>query len=67
MIPVTVGRERSIAAAQYALRYQQQVEILMQRDSVISDPIAIDFYRMGNDRQYRPERANARREHQGSC
>ena len=29
VIPVTVGRERSIAAAQHALRNQRQVGILM--------------------------------------
>jgi ATP-dependent Lon protease len=47
LIPVTVGRERSIAAAQNALRNQRQVGILMQRDSGTADPVATDLYRMG--------------------
>ena len=47
IIPVTVGRERSIAAAQHALRNQRQVGILMQRESGVADPVAIDLYRIG--------------------
>jgi ATP-dependent Lon protease len=47
VIPVTVGRERSIAAAQNALRHQRQVGILMQRESGVEDPVAIDLYRIG--------------------
>jgi ATP-dependent Lon protease len=47
IIPVTVGRERSIAAAQHALRNQRQVGILMQRASGVADPVAIDLYRIG--------------------
>jgi len=47
VIPVTVGRERSIAAAQHALRNQRQVGILMQRESGIADPVAVDLYRIG--------------------
>ena len=47
IIPVTVGRERSIAAAQHALRNQRQVGILMQRESEVADPAAIDLFRIG--------------------
>ena len=47
VIPVTVGRERSIAAAQHALRNQRQVGILMQRESGIADPVVVDLYRIG--------------------
>ena len=47
LIPVTIGRDRSIAAAQHALRNQRQVGILMQRDSGTADPVATDLYRIG--------------------
>ena len=47
IIPVTVGRERSIAAAQHALRNQRQVGILMQREPGVTDPVATDLYRIG--------------------
>ena len=47
IVPVTIERQRSIAAAQRALRDQRQVGILMQRDLAIEDPIAIDLHRMG--------------------
>jgi ATP-dependent Lon protease len=45
--PVTIGRPRSIAAAQQAVREQRQVGILMQRDAKVDDPEAIDMHRMG--------------------
>ena len=47
MLPITIGRQRSIAAAQQAVREQRQVGILMQRDSDLADPAAIDMHRMG--------------------
>ena len=47
IVPVTIERQRSIAAAQRALRDQRQVGILMQRDLATDDPIAIDLHRMG--------------------
>jgi ATP-dependent Lon protease len=45
--PLTVGRPRSIAAAQQAVREQRQVGILMQRDGEMADPAAIDLHRFG--------------------
>lgn len=47
VLPVTVGRARSIAAAQSAVREQRQVGILMQRDGNQSDPQPIDLHRIG--------------------
>jgi ATP-dependent Lon protease len=47
VMPVTLGRERSIAAAQHAVREQRQVGMLMQRDREIAEPAAIDMHRIG--------------------
>jgi ATP-dependent Lon protease len=47
VMPVTVGRQRSIAAAQQAVREQRQVGILMQRDPETNDPAPLDMHRMG--------------------
>ncbi|HWW49041.1 MAG TPA: endopeptidase La [Xanthobacteraceae bacterium] len=47
IFPITIQRQRSIAAAQRALRDQRQIGILMQRDGAIDDPAAIDLHRIG--------------------
>jgi len=47
VLPITVGRPKSIAAAQQAVRDQRQVGILMQRDPEVADPTGIDMHRMG--------------------
>jgi ATP-dependent Lon protease len=47
MLPITLGRQKSIAAAQQAVRDQRQVGILMQRDPEAADPAPIDMHRMG--------------------
>jgi ATP-dependent Lon protease len=47
MLPITIGRQRSIAAAQQAVRDQRPVGILMQRSSETADPAPIDMHRMG--------------------
>ena len=46
-LPITLGRQKSVAAAQQAVRDQRQVGILLQRDAEVSDPTAIDMHRMG--------------------
>ncbi len=46
-LPITVGRPKSIAAAQQAVRDQCQVGILMQRDAEVADPTGLDMHRMG--------------------
>jgi len=47
VLPITLGRPKSIAAAQQAVRDQRQVGILLQRVSDVEDPTAIDMHRMG--------------------
>jgi ATP-dependent Lon protease len=47
VMPVTIGRAKSIAAAQQAMREQKPVGILKQRDPEIADPAGIDMHRMG--------------------
>jgi len=47
VMPVTVGRSKSIAAAQQAVREQRPVGILKQRDADVNDPTGLDMHRMG--------------------
>ena len=47
VMPVTVGRPKSVAAAQQAVREQRQVVILKQRDPDVGEPTAIDMHRVG--------------------
>jgi ATP-dependent Lon protease len=47
VMPVTIGRQKSIAAAQQAVREQRQIGILMQRDGAVDDPTPVDMHRMG--------------------
>jgi ATP-dependent Lon protease len=47
VFPVTVGRPRSLAAAQQAVRLQQPVGILMQREPDAAEPSAVDMHRIG--------------------
>jgi ATP-dependent Lon protease len=47
VVPVTMGRERSVAAAQEAARNQLNVGILLQRDPEVNEPEAKDLYEVG--------------------
>jgi ATP-dependent Lon protease len=47
VMPITVGRPRSIAAVQQAVREQRPVGIVMQRDAEMAEPTAIDLHRVG--------------------
>jgi ATP-dependent Lon protease len=47
VIPITIGRPKSIAAAQQAVREQRQVGILLQRDPEQADPGPDDLCRIG--------------------
>jgi len=47
VIPITIGRAKSIAAAQQAVREQRQIGILLQRDAELSEPGPDDLYRVG--------------------
>ena len=47
ILPITVVRPRSVAAAQQAVRDQRSVGILLQRDPELAEPQPSDFYRFG--------------------
>jgi ATP-dependent Lon protease len=47
VLPITLNRSKSVAAAQQAVREQRQVGILLQRAADVDDPGAIDMHRMG--------------------
>ena len=47
VVPITVGRERSMAAAQQAVRENRPIGIIMQRDEQIAEPSAIDLHTVG--------------------
>ena len=47
VLPVTIGRTRSIAAAQRAVQEQRQVGILLQREADMDDPSPNDMHRIG--------------------
>jgi ATP-dependent Lon protease len=47
VLPITVGRAKSIAAAQQAVRDQREVGILLQRAADVADPSPVDMHRMG--------------------
>jgi ATP-dependent Lon protease len=47
VMPIALGRPRSILAAQRAVREQKPIGVLMQRNSDAEDPIPVDMHRMG--------------------
>jgi ATP-dependent Lon protease len=47
VMPLSLGRAMSIAAAQRAVREQRPVGILMQRDAATEEPGPVDMHRMG--------------------
>ncbi|HEX7073885.1 MAG TPA: endopeptidase La [Hyphomicrobiaceae bacterium] len=47
VFPITIGREKSVLAAQQAVREQRQIGVLTQRDPEVADPAPVDLYRMG--------------------
>ncbi|MFZ0497646.1 MAG: endopeptidase La [Steroidobacteraceae bacterium] len=47
VLPITLGREESIAAAQEAVRTGRKVGLLLQRDSTLEKPEATDLYDLG--------------------
>jgi ATP-dependent Lon protease len=47
VLPVTLGREESIAAAQEAVRTGRKVGLLLQRDPATEKPAAGDLYEIG--------------------
>ncbi len=47
VMPLTIGRKRSIAAAQEAVRTRQPIGFLLQRESVTEEPLSVDLYDVG--------------------
>jgi len=47
VLPIAIGRERSIAAAQEAVRSERKIGILMQRDAEVETPGPGDMHRVG--------------------
>jgi ATP-dependent Lon protease len=47
VLPITLGRPRSVLAAQRAVREQKPVGIVMQRSVEVADPLPVDLHRMG--------------------
>ncbi len=46
-LPIALGRQRSILAAQRAVREQKPVGVVMQRNAETADPSPADLHRMG--------------------
>jgi len=49
VLPITLGRQRTIAAAQAAIRLNRSVGLVLQRDPATDDPIPVDLHRMGTE------------------
>ena len=49
VLPITLGRQRTIAAAQAAIRLSRPVGLVLQRDPGTDDPIPVDLHRMGTE------------------
>jgi ATP-dependent Lon protease len=49
VVPLTLGRQRSIAAAQEAARRERTVGVLLQRDASVEAPTAADLYEVGTE------------------
>ncbi|HYD06930.1 MAG TPA: endopeptidase La [Reyranella sp.] len=47
VLPLTIGRQSSVAAVQQAVREQRQVVLLLQRDPANNDPKPADLYPIG--------------------
>ncbi len=47
VLPVALGREESIAAAQEAVRTGRKIGLLLQRDPAVEKPSATDLYEVG--------------------
>jgi ATP-dependent Lon protease len=47
VIPVAIGRTRSVAAAQQAVREQRPIGIVMQRNGETEEPAGVDLHRVG--------------------
>ncbi|HEX3439109.1 MAG TPA: LON peptidase substrate-binding domain-containing protein, partial [Pseudolabrys sp.] len=49
VLPITLGRQRSIVAAQTAIRLNRSVGLVLQREPTIEDPMPVDLHRVGTE------------------
>src|SRR5438477_263834 len=49
VLPITLGRQRSIIAAQTAIRLSRPVGLVLQRDPMMDDPMPVDLHRVGTE------------------
>jgi ATP-dependent Lon protease len=49
VLPITLGRQRSIAAAQAAIRLNRPVGLVLQREPATEDPMPVDLHRVGTE------------------
>src|SRR5437868_6218800 len=49
VLPITLGRQRSTAAAQAAVRLSRSVGLVLQRDPAIDDPMPADLHTVGTE------------------
>src|SRR6202022_990311 len=47
VLPITLGRQRSVVAAQAAIRLNRPVGLVLQRESTMDDPLPVDLHRVG--------------------
>src|SRR5438034_11641714 len=46
VLPITLGRQRSIVAAQTAIRLSRPAGLVLQRDPTMDDPMAVALHRV---------------------
>ena len=49
VLPITLGRQRSTAAAQAAVRLSRPIGLILQRDPAIDEPMPVDLHRVGTE------------------
>jgi ATP-dependent Lon protease len=49
VLPMTLGRQRSVVAAQTAIRLSRPVGLVLQREATHEDPLPIDLHRVGTE------------------
>src|SRR5436309_2722486 len=49
VLPMTLGRQRSIVAAQTAIRLNRPVGLVLQREAAADDPLPVDLDRVGTE------------------
>src|SRR5207302_1189890 len=49
VLPMTLGRQRSVVAAQTAIRLNRPVGLVLQREAAHDDPMPVDLHRVGTE------------------